>query len=64
VEPKRLALAQANTELAQAQDKLAVIKKKVAVNIAAVVVPSYADLRNKRFCLVVRGAAVQANGGL
>ncbi|CAH1732929.1 unnamed protein product [Aphis gossypii] len=30
VEPKRLALAQANTELAQAQEKLAVIKKKVA----------------------------------
>lgn len=33
VEPKRLALAQANMELAQAQEKLAIIKKKVAVNI-------------------------------
>lgn len=33
VEPKRLALAQANTELAQAQEKLAVIKKKVAVSM-------------------------------
>lgn len=33
VEPKRLALAQANTELAQAQEKLSVIKKKVAVSI-------------------------------
>lgn len=32
VEPKRLALAQANTELAQAQEKLSVIKKKVAVS--------------------------------
>lgn len=33
VEPKRLALAQANTELAQAQEKLAIIKKKVAVSV-------------------------------
>lgn len=37
VEPKRLALAQANMELAQAQDKLAVIKKKVMVNMKSFV---------------------------
>lgn len=36
VEPKRVALAQANTELAQAQEKLTIIKKKVAVNISIV----------------------------
>lgn len=32
VEPKRLALAEANAELAEAQEKLARIKKKIAVS--------------------------------
>lgn len=35
VEPKRLALEEANAELAEAQEKLSLIKKKIAVSLSS-----------------------------